>query len=107
MACSGTALPFLHISPTRTGELKSSPTEPHAGGRRAYGGVLPGAPKGSFATLLSPSQCYAAFGTMPHTLASVDQSPVCRPRTSPPPSLQGRLALEFGRAELPLLLVYF
>jgi hypothetical protein len=35
-------------------------------------------------TLLSPPQCRAAFGTMPHTLASVDPSPVCRPRTLPP-----------------------
>jgi hypothetical protein len=60
------------------------PAEPHAGVRHAYGGVLPGVLKGSFATLLSPPQCHAAFGTMPHTLATKDQSPVWRPRTLPP-----------------------
>jgi hypothetical protein len=42
----------VHISPTRTGELKQSPpAEPYAGGRHTYDGVLPGAPKGLFATL--------------------------------------------------------
>jgi hypothetical protein len=46
--------------------------------------VLSGAPRGSFATLLSPCQCHAAFGTMPHTLASVDHSPVLRHRTLSP-----------------------
>jgi hypothetical protein len=49
---------------------------------RVEGEVLPGALKASFATL-SPTQGYAAIGTMPHTLASVDQSPVRRPRTLP------------------------
>jgi hypothetical protein len=44
--------------------------------------VLLGAPKGSFSTLLSP-QYQAAFGTMPHILASVGQSPVRRPGTLP------------------------
>jgi hypothetical protein len=69
------------VSPTWSGELKSSPIESHAGERYTYGGVLPGAPKWSFATLLSPPQYHAAFGTMPYTLASVDQSPVCRHMT--------------------------
>jgi hypothetical protein len=46
------------------------------GGRHTYDRVLPGAPKGSFATLLSPFQCHAAFGTIPYTLASVEQSPI-------------------------------
>jgi hypothetical protein len=54
------------------------------------------ASKGSFATLLSPPQCHSTFGTMPHTLASVYQSPVCVPRALPPP-LRGRLGLDFGR----------
>jgi hypothetical protein len=85
----------VHISPTRTGELKSSPAEPHTGGRHTYDRVLPGAPKGSFVTLLSPPQCHADFDTMPHTLASVDQSHVCRPRTLPLPR-RGRLGLDFG-----------
>jgi hypothetical protein len=46
-----------------------------------YDGVLPGVTKGY---LLSPPQCHAAFGTMPHTLASVDRSHVCCPRMLPP-----------------------
>jgi hypothetical protein len=79
-------LPFLYrftvvsISPTRN---KSPAAELHAGARHTYEGVLPGAPKGAFTTLLSPPQCHAAFCTMSHTLASVDKSPVCRPRTLP------------------------
>jgi hypothetical protein len=52
-------------------------------GRLTYNGVLAGAQKGSFATLLSPPQSHAAFGTMPHTLVSVDHSPVRRPRALP------------------------
>jgi hypothetical protein len=39
-----------------------------------------GAPKGLFATLLSP----CAFGAMPHTLASVDHSPVFHPKMLSP-----------------------
>jgi hypothetical protein len=87
----------VHVSPSVTRELKSPAAEPHAGGRHThtYDRVLPGAPKGPFVTLLSPPQCYADFVTMPHTLASVDQSPVCRPRTLPPPR-EGRLGLDFG-----------
>jgi hypothetical protein len=50
------------ISPTGTGELNSH----HQHKAMRVDGVLPDAPKGSFATLLSP-QCHAAFGTMPHT----------------------------------------
>jgi hypothetical protein len=52
--------------------------------------------EGSFATLLSPPQCHAAFGTMPHTLVSVDKDSICHPRllTS---SQQGCLGLDFGR----------
>jgi hypothetical protein len=34
-------------------------------------------------TVVTP-QYHAAFGTVPYTLASVDQSPVYRPRTLPP-----------------------
>jgi hypothetical protein len=54
------------------------------GGRHWYDRVLPGAPKGSLMTLLSPPQCHAALGTIPHALALVDQSPVCYPKTLPP-----------------------
>jgi hypothetical protein len=55
---------------------QSPPAELHAGGRHTDDGVLSDAPNGSFATLLSPPKCRAAFGTMPHTLDSVDQSHV-------------------------------
>jgi hypothetical protein len=54
--------------------------------RPLYYVVLRGAPKGSFATLLSPPQCHPAFATMPHAFCSADQSPVCRPRTAHPPA---------------------
>jgi hypothetical protein len=48
---------------------QSPPAEPtRVEGIHTYDGVLPGAPKGPFATLLSPPPCHAAFGTMPHTL---------------------------------------
>jgi hypothetical protein len=85
----------VHVSSTRTGESQFPPAEPHAGGRRTHNGVMPGDPKGSFATLLSPPQCRAAFGTMPDTLATVDHSLVCRSRTVPSPR-RGRLGLDFG-----------
>jgi hypothetical protein len=75
----------------RTGEETSPPAEPHTSGRHCYGAVLPGAP-----TLLSPPQCHAALDAIPHTLASVDQSPLRHPKTLPP-SLQGRQGLDFGR----------
>jgi hypothetical protein len=39
------------------------------GGRRTNDRVLHGAAKGSFATLVSPPECNAAFGKMHHTLA--------------------------------------
>jgi hypothetical protein len=68
----------------KPGIKQSSPAEPHMGGRHTYGGVLPGDPKGSFVTLVSPPQCHAALGTIPHALASEDQSPACRHRTLPP-----------------------
>jgi hypothetical protein len=72
----------VHVSPTRTGELNSHCQQSLM---QVNAGVLPSAPIGLFATLLLPPQWHAAFGMMPHTLASVDQSPVCRPRTLPPP----------------------
>jgi hypothetical protein len=64
---------FIVVHKNR-GIQQSPPAEPHVGGRHTHNGVLPGAPKGSFATLLSPPQCHAAFRTMPHTLALVDQN---------------------------------
>lgn len=49
-----------------------------------YTGMLHGALKRSFVTLLSQTQCPAAFGTTPHTLALEDYSSVYRPRTLRP-----------------------
>lgn len=59
---------------------QSLPTEPHMDGRQEHD-VLPGAPKGSLVTLLSPPQCCAVFHTIPHILVSVDQSSVLYPKT--------------------------
>jgi len=39
---------------------QAPPTESHTGRRHTYAGVLPGAPRGSFSTQLSPPQCPAA-----------------------------------------------
>jgi hypothetical protein len=72
------------------------------GGRRTYDCVLPGALKGSFATLLSPPQCYATVGKILHTLASVDRSHVCRLRMLT--LLIGcRLGLDSGRVYIKQL----
>ena len=57
------------------GKTKSS-TECYADGRPTYSGVQPGSPRGSLTTLLSLPQCHEALGTIPSTLACVDQSPV-------------------------------
>jgi hypothetical protein len=70
-------------APTGVFNKQSPLSEPHAGVRHTYDGVLRDVPKVYLTTLLSPPQCHAAFGTMPHTLASVDQSPVRRPSTLP------------------------
>jgi hypothetical protein len=67
--------------PRELGEQQLPPTQLHTAGMHLYDGVQPGALKGSLAILLSPPQSHAALGTMPYTLASVDQSPVCRPKT--------------------------
>jgi hypothetical protein len=85
---------------------QSPPAEPHAKACiHTCDGMLPRAPKGPFATLLSPPQCYAAFGRMPHTLASVDHSPVCCTRTLPHPLL-GSLGLDFWGTRTPYLHEY-
>jgi hypothetical protein len=61
------AFAFLALNSHKNRGIKQSPpAEPHAGGSHTYDGVLPGAPKGSSVALLSPPQCHAAFGTMPH-----------------------------------------
>jgi hypothetical protein len=84
MACDEVLCAIVIDRPTRISGLQLSPAEPLAGGRHTCDGVLPGAPKESFATLLSPPQFYAAFGTTLITLASRDHSLVCSPRTLPP-----------------------
>jgi hypothetical protein len=72
-------LHVVHISPTRTGELTVTTSRASRGWKVYTRRGAARCPKG-----LSPPQCHAAFGTMLHTLASVDQSPVCHPRTFPP-----------------------
>jgi hypothetical protein len=67
---------LCHVVRMRIKEVESPHAEPHMGGNHAYDRVLPDALKVSFITLLSPPQCYAALGTMPHILAQVVQSPV-------------------------------
>jgi hypothetical protein len=59
----------------------SPPAHPHTSERHRQNAMLPGAPKGSFITLLSQLQCHAALDMIPSTLVSVDQSPVCCPDT--------------------------
>jgi hypothetical protein len=56
--------------------IRTPPTEPNADGRPTYNGVRLGSPRGSLTTLLSLPQCHVALGTIPSTLAWVDQSPV-------------------------------
>jgi hypothetical protein len=83
----------VHINSTRARELISHrPESPMRLKVKHTTGCCP-VPRMFF--LLSPPQCHEAFGTMPHTLTSVDQNPVCRPRTFHPP--RGRLWLGFGR----------
>jgi hypothetical protein len=77
---------FIHLylseSPKRSPSMKceeniqSLSAEPHTYGRPTYNGVQPGSPRGSLMTLLSLSQCHAAFSTIRSTLAWVDQNPV-------------------------------
>jgi hypothetical protein len=64
-------------------------------GRHTYNGVLPGAQKGSFTTLLSATQWHTTFGTMPHTLATVDQRLFAVLGRYTPPQ-RGHLGLDFG-----------
>ena len=76
---------FIHVClpespkrsrPTYGKNIRSPSTESHAHGKPTYNGVWPGSPRGSLVTLLSLSQCHAAFGTISSALAWVDQSPV-------------------------------
>jgi hypothetical protein len=56
--------------------IKSLSTEFHTDSRPMYNGVALGSPRGSLTTVLLLPQCHVAFGTIPSTLAHVDQSPV-------------------------------
>jgi hypothetical protein len=76
---------FIHVclpeSPKRSllhmgKNIRSQSMEPHADRRPTHNGVRPGSPTGSLMTLLSLPQCHAALGTIPSTLAWVDQSPI-------------------------------
>jgi hypothetical protein len=75
----------------------SPSTEHHTDERPTYSAVQPGSPSGLLTTLLYLPQCSAAFGTIPSTLAWVDQSPASRvccsnpirvypPQMLPPPT---------------------
>jgi hypothetical protein len=61
---------LLHVGKN----IRSLLTEPHADRRPTHSGVCPGSQMGSLMTLLSLIQCHAALGTVPSTLAWVDQS---------------------------------
>jgi hypothetical protein len=56
--------------------IRSLSMEPHVDRRPTYSWVRPCSPRGSLMTLLSLPQCHAPLGTIPSTLAWVDQSPV-------------------------------
>ena len=73
---------LLHIRK----HIRSPCSEPHADGRPTYNGVRPGSPRGSLTTLLSLTQCHAALGTIPSTLAWVDQRHVSQCVLQQPPS---------------------
>jgi hypothetical protein len=76
----------IWISLTRTGELNSHHQQSPMGvvGIHTMGCCPVPRRDHLFTTLLSPPQCHVAFGTMPHTLATVEQRPVCCPRTLSP-----------------------
>jgi hypothetical protein len=80
-ACSSAGIPKKEPS-CISGKTKSPSTEPDADGRPTYSGVRRGSPRGSLTTLLSVPQCRAAFGTIPSTLAWVDQSSVNQRRSN-------------------------
>jgi hypothetical protein len=56
--------------------IRSPSTEFHVDRMPTYSGMRPGSPRGSLTTLLSLTQCHAAFSTLPSTMAWVDQSPI-------------------------------
>jgi hypothetical protein len=62
--------------------IRSLSTEPHASIQWDAAWLT----KGIVMTLLSLPQCYAAFGTVPSTLAWVDQSPVSQHASWQPPA---------------------
>jgi hypothetical protein len=68
--------PQLRSSPTKYRENIQSPSmQPQVDIWPTYNGAML-VPWGLFMTLLSLSQCHAAFSTIPSTLAWADQSPI-------------------------------
>jgi hypothetical protein len=86
--CHYSFILVFHYCSTRTGNSLTTCRAPYRCGRHWYDGVLSSAPKGFFMTLLSPTKCHAALSTILHTLASVDQSPICRPKMLPPSTMR-------------------
>ena len=66
--------------------IRSPSTESHADGKPTYTGLRPGSARGLLTTLLSLPHCHAAFGTIPSTLAWVDQSLAIQRVSYQPPS---------------------
>jgi hypothetical protein len=62
----------FHFCSARNGGKKLAYTKPYMGG---------GNLKGLLTALLSPPQCHAILNVVPHTLASVNHSPVHHPKT--------------------------
>jgi hypothetical protein len=73
----------IHISSTRTGKLNSHHQQSPMPVECIHTTGCCPVPRRDHLRHCYPPQCHAAFGTMPHILASVNHSPVCRPRTLP------------------------
>jgi hypothetical protein len=88
------------LVPKRTGDLNSQHPQSLMWVEGIHTTRCCPVPRRDYLTVLSPPQCHAAFGMMPSILASVDQSPVCHPRTYPPLQQQ-YLGLDFGEGPAP------
>ena len=75
-SCMSSRVPKKKPSYKMWKNIRSPCMEPHADGTPTYNRVRPGSPRGLLTTLLSLPQCHAALGTVPTTLAGVDQSPI-------------------------------
>jgi hypothetical protein len=86
-SCMSAGVPKKEPSYIHTGKKIRSPVHGAPYRRKAY--IQWGAawfPKGIVTTLLSLPPCHVAFGTMPSTLAWVDQSPISQHVLWQPPS---------------------